>query len=219
VSDELHPHRFEILAFVEGAVDETENDEIGEHIQKCAQCFKVYEEIVDALGILREGEVVAHVEDDDEAAEDFLRGAFELAEDREGAERDARAADALLLRLAQEPTDQWETIIGANPHTCTGALVRRLVDAAEPEMHRKPEHAQMLLHIAETVAYQLREPETCRARGLVWKQRANVLRLQTRYEDAIDAALVAKACYASLSDPDTPFELGQVQSQSRRLCS
>jgi tetratricopeptide (TPR) repeat protein len=211
MSDEQHLHRLEILAFIEGAVDEIDDQAISKHVQQCAKCFEVYEELSAAVGMLSDGEVVGHLEDEDEAAEDFLRGLLALEDEADSVERDTRAADALLLQLALEPVERWEAIIGADPHICTSALVRRLVDAAEPEMHRQPEHAHMLLRIAQSVADRLPEaPASFQARGLVWKQRANALRIQTRYEEALDAAIVAKSYYANLREPDTPFEVGQV---------
>lgn len=206
-----HLHRLEILAFIEGALDETDDEQVAEHIQRCAKCFEVYEELAEAIGLLKDGEVVGHVEDDEAGPEDFLRGLAGLRDQAGNAEREARAADALLLQLAQEPVERWEAIIGKNPHTCTSALVRRLVEAAESEMHRQPEQAHLLLRIAESVAHGLRdERESFRARGLVWRQRAIALRIQTRYEEALDAAITAKSCYGNLRDPDTPFEIGQV---------
>jgi tetratricopeptide (TPR) repeat protein len=211
MSDEQHLHRMEIVACFEGAVDETEKEQIAGHIQRCVACFKVYEEVAEGFELLKDGEVVGHVEDDAEATDDFVRGLLGLQDQVDSAERDGRAADALLVRLAQQPVERWEAIIGENPHTCTSALVRRLVNAAEPEIYRQPEHAHILLRIAESIANGLRdEPESFRARGLVWRQRAIALRIQTRYEEALDAAIIAKSCYGNLRDPDTPFDIGQV---------
>lgn len=204
-----HPSRLTILDFLEGLVDEATNETVQAHIQACTECFRTYEELRETVRLLDDPllwESLDAIEDAEIAGD-----RRELLVTRDDAEREARAADALLVQLAQRPTREWEAILGANPQTRTSALVRRLVEAAEPEMHRRPDHALLLLRIAESVADGLPDaPESFRARGLVWKQRANALRVQTRYEDALDAAIVAKGCYEPLRQPDTPFELGQV---------
>jgi tetratricopeptide (TPR) repeat protein len=211
MSDEQHPHRLEILAFIEGVSEADDNDAIAAHLQRCTKCFHVYEALTEALGVLADGEVASHIEDEDDAAADFLRGLLSLEEDAESAEREALAADALFVQLAQEPVDRWEAIIGAHPNVCTGALVQRLVDAATPELDRKPDHALVLLRIAELVAFALHEDASLRWRGHVWKQRSNALRMLARYEEAVDAAIVAENLFSSLREPDTQFEVGQAR--------
>lgn len=209
MTDNTHPSRLTILDFIEGCVDDQTSETVQSHIQTCKPCFDSYEELLDTVRLLSDPLLWEPID----AAEDgeFADHRRSLLATEDDAEQEARAADALLAQLAQKPMQEWEAIIGTNPQTCTSALVRRLVDTAEPEMHRQPEHALMLLRIAESVANGLLDaPETFRARGLVWKQRANALRIQTRYEDAIDAAIVAKGCYDNLREPDTPFEMGQV---------
>jgi tetratricopeptide (TPR) repeat protein len=204
-----HPTRLTILDFIEGLVDDRTNATVQTHIQACKQCFDTYEELLETVRLLSDPLLWELIDDAEDT--EFAEYRRSLLATEDDAEQEARAADALLVQLAQKPVREWEAIIGANPRACTSALVRRLVDAAEPEMYRQSEHALMLLRIAESVADGLPDaPTTFRARGLVWKQRALALRIQTHYEEALDAAIVAKSCYDNLREPDTPFEIGQV---------
>ncbi|HET8797578.1 MAG TPA: hypothetical protein VFO89_07820, partial [Thermoanaerobaculia bacterium] len=131
--------------------------------------------------------------------------------DAERAEEDARAADALILQLAQHPYHEWIAIVGANPHGCTAALAQRLVDIATPELDRNPGNALVLLNVAEMVAFTLDSKASLRSRAAVWKQRSNAYRMAAKYEDAIDAAYIAEQLYAELREPDTNFEIGQAR--------
>jgi tetratricopeptide (TPR) repeat protein len=89
--------------------------------------------------------------------------------------------------------------------------VQRLVDAATPELDRKPDHALVLLRIAELVALALDEVASLRWRGHVWKQRSNALRMLGSYGEAIIAAIIAEGFYSTLREPDTQFEIGQAR--------
>lgn len=161
------------------------------------------------LHSLRDASVLEHAEHDDEAA--FSQMLRSLDDDVERGEREARAADALFVQLAQHPVDQWEAIIGDQPQGCTSALVQRLVDAAAPEVFRQPEHALVLLRVAESVAFALDEAASLRSRGHVWRQRSNAFRVLARYEKAIDAAIVSERLHAELQQPDTPYEIAQAR--------
>jgi tetratricopeptide (TPR) repeat protein len=210
--------RYEMLAFVGGVVDSDDNNRISAHIEVCDKCTDLYDEVFvsqvmllspDDLA-LNDGAVLEYLDDDgsDTESAEVLRG---IEDHLAHVDRDARAADALFVQLVQHPVDAWPDIIGANPLSCTAALVQRLVDAATPELDRKPEHALVLLQVAETVAATLRGGEGVRSRGHVWKQRSNAYRMAARYDEAIDAARVAEAIYAELRDPDTNFEVGQAR--------
>jgi tetratricopeptide (TPR) repeat protein len=201
-----HLTRREIIAFIEGTVDSTDNDVMWAHIEDCTKCADFFDELL-ALSV-SEGSVQKHVQDDDAdaAISEMLQS---LENEAERIEREARAAEAFFVQLAQHPVDKWEAMIGAHPQVCTSALVQRLVDAAGLE--RKPEHALVLLSVAEMVAFTLDHVSSLRSRGHVWRQRSNVFRMLARYEEAIDAAIVAEELYADLRQPDTPFEVGQAR--------
>jgi tetratricopeptide (TPR) repeat protein len=203
-----HLTRREILALIEGAVDSTDNAEMWTHIEDCATCTGVFDELM--LLSLSDASVLEHVKHDDDEAE-FFQMFQSLDDDGERGEREARAADAFFVQLAQHPVDQWAAILGEQPQGCTSALVLRLVDAAAPEVFRQPQHALVLLRVAESVALALDEAASLRSRGHVWKQRANALRMLGRYEEAIDAAIVSEKLYAELQQPDTPYEVGQAR--------
>lgn len=202
-----HLTRWEILAFIEGAVDLTDNDVMWAHIAKCTKCTGLFDDLM--LHSLSDASVLEHAEHDDESA--FSQMLRSLDDDVERAEREACAADALYVQLAQHPVDQWAAIIGEQPQGCTSALVQRLVDAAAPEVFRQPEHALVLLRVAESVAFALDEAASLRSRGQVWKQRANTLRMLGRYEESIDAAIVSERFYVELHQPDTPYEIAQAR--------
>lgn len=206
-----HLTRYEILAFVEGVVESYDNEKMWAHIADCDQCFALYDEVSQAmLPSLRDGEVLQHVDDDGFDAEfaDTLQG---IEDHAANGDRDARAADALFVQLAQHPVDKWPHIIGANPLVCTAALVQRLINAATPELDRKPDHALVLLQVAEMVAFTLDERTSLRARGDVWKQRSNAYRMAARYVEAIDAAHTAEQLYGEMRAPDSDFEIGQAR--------
>jgi tetratricopeptide (TPR) repeat protein len=205
-----HLSRLEILEIVEGAVDDAENDAAQAHITACAHCFKVYEEVLDLLRVTNDPSTWEPF--DEEAERMFAEHRVTLLAMEEDSERDARDADAFLLRIAQEPVANWPTIIGANPHVCTSALAQRLIDLSAPELDRQnPAHALLLLQVAELVAYTLPERVSIRQRGYVWKQRSNALRRLAKYEKAIDAAILAERLFAELDEPDTSFEVGQAR--------
>lgn len=202
-----HVTRRQILDYIEGMVHNTENATVWSHIEHCASCTELFDELL--LNAASEGSVQRHVNDDDDDADNSLFEA--LLNDADVLERDARAAEALYVQLRMHhATHEWEGVIGLHPHVCTSALVQRLVDAAELE--RKPAEALVMLRVAETVTYLLQDAAaSMRARGHVWRQRAHALRRLARYEDAIDAAYVAEKVYAALREPDTPFHVGQAR--------
>ncbi len=205
-----HLTRFEILAFIDGSADSTDHEEMWAHIEHCTECTHVYDELSQVMRLMNDGSVLEHVEDDG-LDSDFFETLQGIEDDTARAERDAHAADALFVQLAQHPIDKWRDIIGASPHVCTAALVQRLVDAAGPELDRDPEHALVLLQVAEMVAFSLDEKASLRSRGHVWKQRSNACRMAGRYGEAIDAAYAAEQLYAELRAPDSSFEIGQAR--------
>lgn len=203
-----HLSRLEILDFIEGA-DEVNNEAATTHIRSCEECFRAYEDLRELALLLNDPSTWEHtaVDEDTELATD--RQALLGLEDE--AERDARAVDAFLVQIAQEPVETWESLIGKHPQVCTSALVQRLVDAAAPELDRQPEHALVLLRVAESVAFALDAAASPRSRGHVWRQRANALRMLARYEEAIDAAIIAEQLHAEVEQPDTAFLVGQAR--------
>lgn len=204
-----HLRRFEILAFIDGSVDDRDKAEMWTHLEHCTECTEVYDELVEVMRSMNDGSVRDHVEDDFGA--DFYDGLRLIEDDVERAERDSRDADALFVQLKQHSVDKWMEIVGANPQACTTALVQQLVGGAGLELDRNPDHALVLLQVAETVAFTLPEPDSLRSRGHVWKQRSNAYRMAARYSEAIDAARVAEELYAELREPDTNFEIGQAR--------
>lgn len=160
---------------------------------------KVYEEILDLVRLTTDPSTW---EPFDAAAERmFAEQRAALLAIEEDSERDARDADAFLLRIAQEPVSNWQAIIGQNPHVCTSALAQRLIDLSTPELDRNnPSHALLLLQVAELVAYTLPERASIRYRGYVWKQRSNALRRLAEYERQSTPPFSPKDCSPSLTD-------------------
>lgn len=200
-----HLTRSEILALIQGAAG-SKDDVMWAHITDCRACTELFDQML-ALA-LSDGSVLDHIQND-EADGDFSQMLQSLEKDAERVEQEARAADALFVQLAQHPVDTWEATIGAHPQVCTGALVQRLVDSAGLELDRKPAQALVLLRVGEMVALTLEGATSLRSQGHVWKQRSNTFRVLGRYEESIDAAIVAEQLYAELRQPDTPFEVGQ----------
>ncbi|MEK6373218.1 MAG: hypothetical protein AABO58_11025 [Acidobacteriota bacterium] len=204
-----HLDRVTLIQYIEGD-NSIDRIAVAQHVGECVECRAEMEELQQMIALLSDGAIFRHVADEEADADREALWA-DLVRDDERAEREARAADAFYLQLAQQPADTWDGVVAKHPEVCTGAMVRRLVAAAAPELDRKPEHALLLLGVAELVAFALHDAESRRHLGHVWKQRSNALRMLARYEEAIDAAILAESFYASLPDPDAAFEVGQAR--------
>jgi len=202
-----HLTRLEILEYLEGA-EYADRDQAESHLLICAECRDVLGELQQLVLLLADGSIFRHEDD----GADEKPGLWEdlLREDGR-AEHDARAAASIFASRAAETRESWELFLAEHPEVCTNALVDRLVTAAGSELDRKPERALELLIVAELVAYALDDVAVRRALGHVWKQRSNALRMLARYDEAIDAAVMADNFYSSLPNPDAAFEVGQAR--------
>lgn len=207
-----HLTRLEILEYVEDA-DYVDRVAVAQHLAGCPECEAVLEELQQLTFFFEQNPSIFRYaeEDEDNLSAERIAGWAALLDEDDRAERHARAADAFFLQLAQQPPDTWDALIAKHPEVCTAALVQRLIDAATPELDRKPEQAMVFLRVAELVAFALYDEESRRYLGHVWKQRSNALRMLGTYEAAIDAAILAENFYASLPDPDAAFEVGQAR--------
>jgi tetratricopeptide (TPR) repeat protein len=206
VSDHL-PRRL-LLDYLEDAED-VDRQPVEAHLTSCAVCRDVRDELQSLIFLLGDGAVFRHIDEDSDA--DQRRTWNDLVAEIEHVERSVGAADTFYLQLAEQPVESWAKVIATHPEACTTALVQRLVEASAPELDRNPEYALRILHIAELVAFALHDGASRRSLGQVWKQRSNALRMLARYEDAIDAAIMAEHFYASLRDPDSAYEIAQAR--------
>lgn len=204
-----HLTRLTLLEYVEDA-EYLDRAAVGAHLARCSACRDELEELQGLILLLGDASIFRHLDDDSYEA-DRATTWEQLMEEDERAERETRAAEAFVAELLQQPPESWDAMIATNPAVCISALAERLVHAAGPELDRQPEHALLLLRVAELVAFALRDVESRRSLGHVWKQRSNALRMLARYEEAIDAAILAENFYASLPEPDAAFEVGQAR--------
>jgi tetratricopeptide (TPR) repeat protein len=202
-----HLTRLEILEYLEDA-EYADRDNAESHLLMCAECRSVLDELQQLVLLLADGSILRHLDD---GTHEQLGVWEDLMREDERAGREARAAESIFSSHAAETPESWERFLAEHPEVCTNALVDRLVTAAGLELDRKPERALDFLSVAELVAHALDDVAARRALGHVWKQRSNALRMLARYDDAIDAAIMAENFYSSLPTPDASFEVGQAR--------
>jgi tetratricopeptide (TPR) repeat protein len=86
-------------------------------------------------------------------------------------------------------------------------MVLRLLMEVEIEVKRRPQHAMLLINVAEFVTGSLDIPAIHVCAGDCWKQRANALRHLGKYPESLEAADLAAAFYRLL--PLGDFEIAQ----------
>jgi tetratricopeptide (TPR) repeat protein len=117
---------------------------------------------------------------------------MEILVDAERVGHEKRAAEHDFAALIAAPVETWPAYFASHRYASTEALVRRIMDPAIAELERQPAYALVLLDAADAIAGRVNDPnERIDCRSEVWKNRANALRLLGRYDEALDATVVA----------------------------
>ena len=184
----------DILLYVENdaAVDRRS---MAAHLAACAQCEAIKEEFRQIMILLGHGDVIGYF-----AIEDHHRGPLRntLLSEFDAVVAEWSSADAFFLDLRNLPITTWNSYLERHPAHRTFGMVKRLLEEVELELNRRPEYALLLVKVADQIANTLPDVECRTALGDVWKHRSNALRHLGRYEEALDAAEIAEAFYASL---------------------
>ena len=107
--------------------------------------------------------------------------------------REKRAAEYDFASLAVTPVETWPLYLDPHPSASTEGLVRRIIDAAVAELERQPAHSLALLDAADSIARRVDDQNgQFECLSEVWKNRANALRILGRYEEALNATVMAE---------------------------
>lgn len=189
-----HPDRLSLFSYVE---DDPHVDlpAIRAHLAECAACSAVAEGFREILLSLHrmDGLRVFSAREMDRAG---LYGA--IMEEYESIQEEWRTAERFFHELLARPVEMWDAFLARHPEQRTHGLAQRLFAEVELELNRRPEHALVLIGIAERMASSLSEVEARTVLGDAWKHRSNALRHLARYDEALAAAETAEALYDSL---------------------
>lgn len=201
----LHPDRLTILTYVENAAG-MDRRAIGAHIAGCAECTAVMKDCQQLLVLLSRGDLLKYF-----SATDSDRTALraQLMAESDAAAIGRAAADNYFCYLRELPLGARERALMARPEQCTVHLAQRIMEEVEIELNRRPNYALSLISLAERIGAALPDRQSHAITGDVWKHRSNVFRLLGRYDEALDAAEMARAFYSSL--PNGAFDVAQAQ--------
>ena len=184
-----HYTTVDILAYLDENEDVVDVAAVAEAVAWCATC----------AARLREQQGFERLMSDAEVWREARRPAsqppriMEILRDAERIAREKRAAEHDFAALTAGPLETWPAYLTAHPSASTEALVRCIIDAAIPDLDRKPEYALVLLDAADAIAARIKDTnERMESRSEVWKNQANALRMLGRYEDALNAAVLAE---------------------------
>ena len=134
---------------------------------------------------------------------------MDVLRDAERVSREKRSAEHDFAALITEPLEMWPAYFAAQPYAPTEGLVRRIMDAATAELDRQPAYALALLDAADSIAEYVNDQHgQLECRSEVWKNRANALRMLGRYQEALDATVMAERLAEEV--PTGAFMLAQI---------
>lgn len=181
-----HYENWELLAFIEEARDIVDVDAAALHIETCDICGAAMREWRGFMDLFFDRDVhefarrkttrllAAHVADAQSVA-------------RRIAIEDAAAEDTFAT-LLDCPIETWEDRLAARPELRTEGLIRRIVREARKEYDRRAEYALKLLDVGVTIANSLSDASAIsEQRATLAKERANALRMLSRYPEALDS--------------------------------
>jgi tetratricopeptide (TPR) repeat protein len=200
-----HPDRVTILMYVENDAS-IDRPVVAEHVAVCAECQAIAEEFRHRFALLQHRDVLGYFRLPD-PDRDRLRAVL-LQEADHGA-KEASSAAVFVADLLSRPQETWDAFFERHPEHRTSAVARRLLEEVDVELNRRPEYALLLVREAERIGSFLSDVECRSLLGDVWKHRSNALRHLGRYDEALDAAEIAEAFYASLVAGD--YDLAQAQ--------
>jgi tetratricopeptide (TPR) repeat protein len=181
-----HYESWELLAFIEEARDVIDLDAATMHIDTCDVCGAAMREWRSFMGLFLDRDVhefarrktmrlfAAHVAD----AQNLARRI--MIEDS--------SAESTFATLLECPIETWERKLSGRPELRTEGLIRRLISEARAEYDRRAERALKLLEIGISVANSLSDVTAiAEQRATLAKERANALRMLSRYPEALES--------------------------------
>ena len=198
-----HPDRTTLAKYLEGEVG-ADRLAIATHLADCADCRNELDALAATFRL--HDNVLDFIESRKSDRERPLEQ-FDILATRQKMGAEAARAEAFFGELMRLPIEEWLSAFAENPHQRTEAMVLRLLTEVEIEVKRRPQHALLLINVAETVTGSLDIPAIHVCAGDCWKQRANALRHLGRYSESLEAADLAAAFYRLL--PLGDFDIGQ----------
>jgi tetratricopeptide (TPR) repeat protein len=181
-----HYENWELLAFIEEARDIVDVDAAALHIDTCDVCSAAMREWRSFMSIFFDRDVhefarrkttrllAAHVADAQNVAR---RIAIEDG-----------AAQYTFATLVDCPIETWVDHLSARPELRTEGLIRRIIREARNEYDRRAVHALKLLAVGVTIANSLSDASAISEhRATLAKERANALRMLSRYPEALES--------------------------------
>ncbi|HEX2835739.1 MAG TPA: hypothetical protein VHW00_22180 [Thermoanaerobaculia bacterium] len=180
-----HYEDWELLAFDDANGEFVDSGAVAIHLLSCSECHTHLDEIRNLVLLLRDADV--HIRTNARLRKpdpQRIKEAQELVRRRE---LESHVADQTFAGLLSIPLEQWVTHLNDRPLLRTEALIERIVSEARTEYDRRARHALELLRIAGDIAGALTD-HLARAQqsGTIAKERANALRMLSRYSEALD---------------------------------
>ncbi|HEX3067029.1 MAG TPA: hypothetical protein VHX14_00525 [Thermoanaerobaculia bacterium] len=198
-----HPDRTTLAKYLEGEPT-AGRQAVAAHLADCADCqdeldslqatFRLHDNVLDFIEARKSNRRRP-------------REQFDILATRQKMGAEAARAEIFFGELMRLPIEQWPSAFEKNPQHCTEGMVLRLLTEVEIEVKRRPQHAMLLINVAEIVTCSLGIPAIHACAGDCWKQRANTLRHLWLYSESLEAADLAAAFYRLL--PLGDFETGQ----------
>ena len=203
-----HRQEWELAAFSCGDVEAVDDyASVAEHVRGCDTCAASVDWFRQSWAAF--GDVQVHEFADRPAPApraERIADARNLIE-RAVAENDT--AEVTFHELMRHPIAEWPSYVAARPDLRTEALIRRIVAAARAEYDRDAAYALDLLATAGAIAGSLGDSVAAGDQlAMLAKERANALRMLSRYHEALDQLDWAERYLADL--PVRVFDLAVV---------
>ncbi len=181
-----HYESWELLAFIEEARDIVDMDAAAIHIDTCDICGAGMREWRAFIGLFFDRDVYEF------ARRKTMRLlAAQVADAQNVARRvivEDAAAEHTFATLSDCPIESWAAYLSARPGLRTEGLIRRIIRDARDEYDIHAERALKLLEVGVTIANSLSDVTAiAEQRATLAKERANALRMLSRYPEALES--------------------------------
>jgi len=181
-----HYESWELLAFIEEARDVVDVDAAAIHIDRCDICGAGMREWRSFMGLFFDKDVHEYAR-----RKTTRLFAAQIADAQNVARRivvEDVAAEYTFATLEDCPIETWADYLAGRPGLRTEGFIRRLIREARDEYDRRAERALNLLGVGVTIANSLSDVTTmAEQRATLAKERANALRMLSRYPEALES--------------------------------
>jgi tetratricopeptide (TPR) repeat protein len=181
-----HYESWELLAFIEEARDIVDVDAVALHIETCDVCGAAMREWRSFMGLFLDPNVHEYAR-----RKTTRLFAAQIADAQNVARRiivEDAAAEYTFATLLDCPIETWAGYLSGRPGLRTEGLIRRLIREARGEYDRRAERALNLLEVGVTIANSLPDVTAiAEQRATLAKERANALRMLSRYPEALES--------------------------------